>query len=137
MTRYAVWALQSQAPQVTSCITSVRYIVEQITWKSFPPVYIGDMPKVFLEDAVHKATSQPLENAQRGDLVFLYGISRFRTQMIRHVWMILDSSGNFYHSMFTKTDIPAGRIHNVYDEKSWQKIATLEQVYESFDPRSM
>lgn len=56
--------------------------------------------------------------------------------MIRHVGIVLDTQWNFFHSAWPSKNSHGGRVENMYDEKVYNKISTLEQFYASRDPRN-
>lgn len=53
-----------EAPEVTDCVTCIRYIVQEITGQSFPLLYIGDMPRLLLHDNFLHASIKDLKERE-------------------------------------------------------------------------
>ncbi len=104
-TQYSLGAKGTQAPKVTNCVTSIRFLLEKSSENFLPPVFIGDMPRTLVFCCGAMIQRVKICEIERGDLIFLRRkVDRQMIpgeQYITHIAMGLAPS-TLYHSSFKR-----------------------------------
>lgn len=112
-------------------MSAVRYILARTTGWVPPHFYIGDLCRKILDQRELDSRLVPLEDGERGDLIFFHGKSVVhQTYMITHVGILVDED-LFFHSSWSKDgsiDTIQSRIHD-------GTIATCKMLGRLTDPR--
>lgn len=131
-TKYSLSAMSADAPWVTHCITAVRYIVSRSTWFVLPYSYIGDIIHSVVHNSTWWARLIPLDEHERGDLVFFHRRSpAHRVHMITHVGIFTDDTGNYFHS-----SPKWGKIENIASSLLEWTIVACDLAMRRTDPRT-
>jgi hypothetical protein len=130
-TRYSLDARTSDAPQVTHCVSAVRYALEQSTWHILPYYYVGDMCRRLLDIRFLGASIVPIEDWDLWDLVFFHRKSvTYKVYMITHVGILLDDQ-RFFHSTWWR----GGIVENLSKILHQGNVATCRILSSLTDPR--
>lgn len=120
----------SQAPQVVSCITAIRYLVQRSFQIDIPEMTLENLPKLprILTQLPYEAKLVKLWEVQMGDLVFYHGPHIYEPDFlcINHIGIMLNSE-DFYHS--TRTD-HGFTVSNLQAKITEEKVATIQQIME-------
>jgi len=109
--RYNLMASDSDAPEVTHCISAVRYLIQKASGYTFPLMYVGDMCRNILDLWNPHARIVPLFHGDRWDLIFFRWESRnSQLPAITHVGILIDEE-RFFHSTYRRWWV-IDSIHN-------------------------
>jgi cell wall-associated NlpC family hydrolase len=110
LTEYKIGAQNQEAPYITDCITAVRWILHVASDFVLPTAYIGDLPKILIDE--YDCTIYSLQLAQAGDLIFFEKYSkRHQSYMVTHIGCMI-SADEFIHSSLQYH----GKISRIDDE---------------------
>jgi cell wall-associated NlpC family hydrolase len=129
-TEYTIGAKNHEAPKKTDCITAVRWILRLSSDFLLPTAYIGDLPKILIDE--YNCTIHSLQLAQAGDLIFFEKYSkRHQSYMVTHIGCMI-SADEFIHSSLQYH----GKISRIDDEGYIDSILEDNFISGSWDPRS-
>lgn len=131
-TSYSLKSIDEDAPQVTHCISAVRYIISKSTGFHLPHVYIGDFISYMLANSVAWSRLIPLYDHDMGDLVFFHKRSvAHRAYMITHVGVFVDDEWSFFHS-----SPKWWKIESIENSLHHGRIVTCKIATQNTDPRT-
>lgn len=98
--KYNLMASDTDAPWVTHCVSTARYLIQKASGYTFPLMYVGDMCRNILDTSIPHAHIIPLSDWDKWDLIFFRWVSRVsRLPAITHVGVLIDEQ-NFFHSTY-------------------------------------
>jgi cell wall-associated NlpC family hydrolase len=118
-TEYKIGAQNHDAPSMTDCITVIRWILRLSSDFLLPTAYIGDLPKILVDE--FDCSIHSLQLAQIGDLVFFEKFSkRHKSYMVTHIGCMITSeefihSSLQYHGKISRID-DAGYIDTILED---------------------
>ena len=118
---------QDEAPNVTNCVTFVRYAILEWFWVELPKWWIWDLPKIIVQE---KNIWTLVEKIKNWDIIFLRRREANKKYPITHCWIYF--KWKIYHSSHRFDTIcnTIGELLKIYE------IVPSNKLLEVSDPRN-
>ena len=127
-TKYKWLCKDQDAPEITNCITAIRYLFSKHTKLEIPSVYIGDMPRTLVTICNWSIQQVLISEIKFGDLLFLRSTEDQNTlskdRYIVHVLMSIGQSVVFHSSVASGT----GSIEDLSNPSDTNAINIIDRV---------
>lgn len=123
------WAQYEDAPDITDCVTAVRWLLALSSKYHLPTAYIGDLPNILIE---RWSDLVPLHERKAGDLIFFERMSpSHQKYMVNHMGLMI-TPNEFIHS----SKKYGGKISRIDDPEYMHNILSESYLPLAHDPRN-
>ncbi len=127
-TQYKWICKDKDAPEITNCVTAIRYIFHKHSSLEIPSVFIGDMPRILVSMCNWSIRYVRISEMELGDLLFLRSNDDQNTlsheRYIVHVLMAIGHSVVFHSSL----SAGSGSIEDLSDLSSSRACTIIDRV---------